>query len=219
MLKKMLIYFTMVVFPVAAASASGTPVLLLHEGENIIPVVISNNYFTDLENITISISPEAIPSWLTVQEPSEAIDIGKGAQTEDTLTLFITVDNPPSEAATVLPLRITDATGNHWNFDISVSAESTRPVETALYNNFPNPFNPSTTIGYSLSEPGIAKLVIYNSLGQVVRTLVNGHQASGAHSVQWDGRNDSGRKVSSGFYLCTMISGRFKQTKRMMMVE
>lgn len=219
MLKKLVCYVVMIVFPCATAFAGEIPTILLHDGENAISVVVTSNSITNLEQVTFSIDPEAIPSWLTVDVPSRAIAIVNGSPANDVPVLLCRVDNPPSNAVAVLPLLVSDAHHNEWQFDVPVAVESARPQETALYNNFPNPFNPSTTIGYSVGKAGNVNLVIYNSLGQVVRTLVDVHQSAGAHTVQWDGRNDFGRKVSSGIYLCTLKSGSFKQTKRMMMVE
>ena len=89
----------------------------------------------------------------------------------------------------------------------------------AVLQNYPNPFNPSTTISYSLAESSHARIVVFNSLGQQVRTLADGPHSAGVNVVQWDGRNENGQKVSSGVYFYRLTAGRFVQTKRMMMVE
>ena len=70
-----------------------------------------------------------------------------------------------------------------------------------VYQNYPNPFNSVTTIRYDLSEDAQTVLIIYNSLGQEVRTLVNEYQVAGHKSVSWNGRNNSGKEVSSGTYI------------------
>jgi hypothetical protein len=75
------------------------------------------------------------------------------------------------------------------------------PAVTELRNNYPNPFNPETTIEYSLKEPGNICLEIYNIRGQKVRTLVNEFREAGYHSVIWSGRDFNGNRVSSGIYL------------------
>jgi flagellar hook assembly protein FlgD len=66
----------------------------------------------------------------------------------------------------------------------------------ALDQNVPNPFNPETTIRYRLAEPGNVRMTIYNSLGQAVRTLVDGYQPSGDRIVRWNSQDDQGRSVS-----------------------
>ncbi|MGC9362207.1 MAG: choice-of-anchor J domain-containing protein, partial [Candidatus Syntrophosphaera sp.] len=80
---------------------------------------------------------------------------------------------------------------------------------TQLKGNYPNPFNPETTIRYSLAEPGPVKIEIYNIRGQHVKSLVNESKAAGNHSVVFDGTDDSGRRISSGVYFYRMKAGNF----------
>jgi len=68
-------------------------------------------------------------------------------------------------------------------------------------NNYPNPFNPSTTISFSIPEEGHAELIIFNIKGQKVKQLVSDQLSAGQHSVVWDGRDDNNRPVGSGVYL------------------
>jgi flagellar hook assembly protein FlgD len=93
------------------------------------------------------------------------------------------------------------------------------PTTTALLGNYPNPFNPSTTFRYGLSEPGQVSLKVYNMLGQLVRTIVHEHQVEGYYEAVWDGRNEVGATVSSGIYLYRMTAGSFVETRRMMLVK
>lgn len=89
-------------------------------------------------------------------------------------------------------------------------------------NNFPNPFNPSTTIRYSLDSPQLVVLVVYNQLGQIVRTLVKEIVQPGVHSAVWDGKDFRGARVSSGiyFYRLTMTSSRTTaQTRKMIFLQ
>ncbi|HEX7574230.1 MAG TPA: T9SS type A sorting domain-containing protein, partial [Bacteroidota bacterium] len=83
-----------------------------------------------------------------------------------------------------------------------------------LSQNFPNPFNPSTTIGYGLPRGADVTLVIYNALGQEVAKLVDTHQESGYHEVRFDGTS-----VASGVYFYRLRAGAFSQTKRLMLVR
>jgi len=73
-------------------------------------------------------------------------------------------------------------------------------VTNKLLNNYPNPFNPQTTIPFILANDGHIDLKIYNSMGQIVRSLFNGQIKSGAHDFAWDGRNDARNPVASGIY-------------------
>ncbi|HOH47110.1 MAG TPA: FlgD immunoglobulin-like domain containing protein, partial [Candidatus Cloacimonadota bacterium] len=96
---------------------------------------------------------------------------------------------------------------------------STPEVQTELVGNYPNPFNPETTIRFSLQNAGTVSLNVYNARGQLVRSLVNNQMASGAHSVVWNGLDDSGRGVSSGIYYYRMQAGNFNQTRKMVLVK
>jgi hypothetical protein len=96
----------------------------------------------------------------------------------------------------------------------------TRPEAFALGNNFPNPFNPETTIKYALPEAGSTKLVIYNVVGQVVRHLVAEHQSAGRYVIQWNATNDNGQPLSSGVYFYHLqVGGEFQQVKRMLLLK
>lgn len=89
-----------------------------------------------------------------------------------------------------------------------------------LLGNYPNPFNPATTIRYMLGEATGAhvSLVIYDQLGRTVRTLVQNYQPTGQYSVVWDGRNDFSQRVSSGVYFYRLNTGEFRQTQKMLLL-
>ncbi len=94
------------------------------------------------------------------------------------------------------------------------------PQQFELSQNFPNPFNPTTTIKYSLPNSSIVTLRVYNLLGKEVATLVdNEFKQAGNHVGVWDGRNASGNVVASGLYLLRMQAGNFVQTRKMVLVQ
>ena len=82
--------------------------------------------------------------------------------------------------------------------------ETAAPVQYALSQNFPNPFNPQTAIHYALARSGAAELAIYDVDGQRIRTLVDGVREIGEHSAVWDGRDNAGQEVASGVYFCRL---------------
>ncbi|GAB4341635.1 MAG: hypothetical protein Kow0037_28410 [Calditrichia bacterium] len=88
-----------------------------------------------------------------------------------------------------------------------------------LYANYPNPFNPETRITYQLPERGDVRLEIYNTLGQKVRTLVRGMQETGTHTVAWDGRDEAGQTAASGVYLYQLQAGKYRQTRKMVLMK
>jgi PKD repeat protein len=93
------------------------------------------------------------------------------------------------------------------------------PQQYALYPGYPNPFNPTTTIPLALPVSGEGRLVIFNTLGQVVRTWKLGELEPGFHAVVWDGRDDDGRPVGSGVYLVRMQTGEFRQTRKLLLLR
>jgi len=96
---------------------------------------------------------------------------------------------------------------------------SLKPSVFALSQNYPNPFNIETTIHYSLPKQSDVEMIVYNSLGQRVRTLFQNTQSSGHHKVIWNGRNDYGKIVSSGIYICKIKAGSFSQTRKMILLK
>jgi hypothetical protein len=90
---------------------------------------------------------------------------------------------------------------------------------TALRGNYPNPFNPETTISYELKDAGNVRLDVYNAKGQLVRSLVNTNQAAGRYKVVFNGRDDMGNPLASGLYLYRFSAGTFSSTRKMMLME
>ncbi len=95
-----------------------------------------------------------------------------------------------------------------------VRPETRVPAEYSLRQNFPNPFNPSTTITYDVAHTGLVVLNVYNLLGQQVATLVNGTKEPGSYKVSWNGDG-----LPSGIYFYKMQSGSFTATKRMLLLK
>lgn len=97
--------------------------------------------------------------------------------------------------------------------DMPVAAKS------QLADAYPNPFNPVTSIGYTMVTGGFAEIAIYDVRGRLVRTLVSGNAAVGYNEAVWDGRDDSGGRVASGVYLYQLRAGSVVETKKMVMLK
>lgn len=93
------------------------------------------------------------------------------------------------------------------------------PNSIELSNNYPNPFNPSTTIEFAIPSRSFVSLAIYNVLGQKVKTLVDQNMPAGTFSTIWDSDNNSGRHVASGVYLYKLTVGENVLTKKMMLLK
>ncbi len=95
----------------------------------------------------------------------------------------------------------------------------TLPQKFELFQNFPNPFNPSTTITYRVATPSKIVLKIFDTLGNEVKTLVNRVQASGIKRVVWDGKNSSGSDVGSGIFIYRLTVNRRSDSKKMVLLR
>ena len=93
------------------------------------------------------------------------------------------------------------------------------PSQYTLHQNFPNPFNPVTTLRYELPEQTTVNITIYNMLGRQVRTIINQTQNAGYKSVIWDATNDYGKPVTAGIYLYQIQAVGFIQTKKMVLLK
>jgi len=93
------------------------------------------------------------------------------------------------------------------------------PTEFSISQNYPNPFNPTTSIKYAIPQDARVSLVVYDMLGQVVKTLVDQEQEAGYYTVRWDGTNDFGSKVSSGIYIYRIIAGKYTSTMKMNLLK
>jgi hypothetical protein len=107
-----------------------------------------------------------------------------------------------------------------WVTSVPNNGTKTIPDNFTLEQNYPNPFNPTTTIRYYLESPVKVKMVVYNAIGQKVKTLIEGDsQLSGSHTISWDGQDDQGRSVASGIYLYQLTAGKNSAARKMLLVR
>lgn len=128
---------------------------------------------------------------------------------------------------------VTDASGVFpgWNVDdieihkgespTAVAEQVTEgiPTEYALLGNYPNPFNPETTIEYQLPRASRIEVAVYNLAGQLVRTLRQAQQSAGKYKLSWDGKDERGNNVATGVYLYRLYAGEFSATKKMILAR
>jgi hypothetical protein len=103
-----------------------------------------------------------------------------------------------------------------------VAADDTPPAipdQAELEQNFPNPFNPQTTIRFTLTRRQSVKITVYNILGQKVAALADRDYDAGQHSVAWNGRDDSGRQAASGIYLYQIKSEQLTKSRKMILLR
>jgi hypothetical protein len=97
--------------------------------------------------------------------------------------------------------------------------ESNRPDGFTLFQNQPNPFNPETQISYSLSQSCYLRVIIFNVLGETVKTLFEGFEGSGTHTLTWNGTDDQGQQLSSGIYFYQLQAAGRVQTRKMVLMK
>jgi hypothetical protein len=106
-----------------------------------------------------------------------------------------------------------------WLTSLATDVPDARVHRNALYPNQPNPFNPQTTIQFSLMRGGATSLEVFDVAGRRVTTLLREHLAAGPHRVDWNGTDATGRTMASGVYLVRLQSGDFEQTRRMLLLK
>jgi len=147
--------------------------------------------------LTYTLSP-ALPAGLTFDAATRTI-----------------AGTPRAASESVYTYTVTDANGATASLSLQ-----TLPAAFSLADNFPNPFNPATTIKYALPQAADVELTVYNVVGQPVRTLVAEHQSAGRYVVEWDATNDSGHSLSSGMYFYRLQAGEeFHEIKKMLLIR
>ena len=102
---------------------------------------------------------------------------------------------------------------------LAVPAPTPEPASLALHQNFPNPFNPSTTIVFEIDEPRAVTLAVYSITGRKVATLVDEEVSAGRHEITWDGRDAQGDELGSGAYLTRLIDGDRAITRKLLLLK
>lgn len=172
---------------------------------------------TETKNFGFDIQRKLIES-----DSWEKINFVKGNSTTTTPVRYEYTDENLAAGAYNYRLKQIDTNGS-FEFSPIITVEVGLPKTFALNQNFPNPFNPSTTINYQISTANSSAtettLAIFNILGTQVLTLVNEEQGPGFYSVVWNGKNREGLQAPSGVYIYQLTAGRFKETKKMLFVQ
>ncbi|KAA3606901.1 MAG: T9SS C-terminal target domain-containing protein [Calditrichaeota bacterium] len=152
-----------------------------------------------------------------------------GALNSTTSNSYSFVDNSEFRNGETYTYYISDVETNGVETKHEESAQSVKfildgevtqtKLDYELAQNFPNPFNPSTTINFQIKKDQRVKLQVYNLNGQLVKELVNEKMNKGSHSVNWNGTDQNGNQVSSGTYFYKLTSGTFTQTNKMILLK
>ncbi|MFZ0389493.1 MAG: C25 family cysteine peptidase [Calditrichia bacterium] len=191
------------------------------EADDGLTVAHNENYLQDSLSILISKH-----SWATVSPMAGVL----APQSSDTLQLALKTHGLPlGDFKAIIQIESNDPDETIWYVPVHIRVDSVavgiaengalKPTRFKLEQNWPNPFNPVTTISYALPKAADVKLTIYNTLGQKVKTLVNSRQPSDFYQVQWDGTNQTGLPVASGIYVYRLQAGSKVAVKKLMLMK
>lgn len=191
------------------------------------PISIQANYQSSIQpgtsSIDVSVTSEAVAiEGLTCVILKDSILYG--VSNTDTLGNSHIILDPPITEIGNAELIISGYNCLPTSFPLTITSiedagNNAVPYETKLYDNYPNPFNPTTTIGFSISTSSYVYLEVIDLLGQRVKTLENNFYSSGNYSLNWDGTDDYGIQVPSGIYFYQIKAGSFIQTKKMILLR
>ncbi len=117
-------------------------------------------------------------------------------------------------------LEAVDHSGGSQTFDLpAITVAGVLPNELVLHRNYPNPFNPTTTLTFELPEEGRAVLQVCDIDGRVVRTLIDAELARDTYSVEWDGRDANGQPVASGMYIARLQNGQRQASRKLVLIQ
>jgi hypothetical protein len=149
--------------------------------------------------------------------------------TDEEWRKMLASDSPPempewvksfTDESSIQPQLVEHSEDNlfYKEFNLAISEQSTPlPEKIQLSQNFPNPFNPITTIKFNLPQNSHVTLTVYNILGQTITTLIDVQRQAGTYYVTWDGKDMQGNQVASGIYFCKIAAGDFTQIRKMIL--
>ncbi len=199
------------------------PLILLAQGYEIpynskgnsLALTVENTAAVAAKNVTVEIQNSS--SWLKLESSKIMLKDILAKQSKDAEFLFSVERFAPIGKEQKIKALIKTADGQSWMKEIAFTISP--PKEFHLYDNFPNPFNPTTKIAFELPVASKVKLVIYDALGREVRTLTDDEYPAGYIELTWDGRNEVGTTVSSGVYFYRISTPKWNSVKKMVMLR
>ncbi|MBI2619069.1 MAG: T9SS type A sorting domain-containing protein [Ignavibacteriales bacterium] len=187
-------------------SASRTQVLYLFN--------FSNSSWTQIDSRTVGTTDVTV----TVSQASPASFISSGREIRLRVRATASRNSTFSCSGDFMRFTVETSTGSQANVtgwdQLEPRSLPTVPTEMRLYQNMPNPFNPTTTIRFDLPEPGNVSLRVYNALGQEIKVLTDDYRDAGTHSVRFDAQG-----LASGVYFYRLISGSLVLTEKMSLMK
>ncbi len=199
------------------------PLILLAQGYKIpynskgnsLALTVENTAAVTAKNVTVEIQNPS--SWLKLESSRIMLKDILSKQSKDAEFLFSVERSSPIGKEQKIKALIKTSDGQSWTKEIAFTISP--PKEFHLYDNFPNPFNPTTKIAFELPVASKVKLIIYDALGREVRILTDDEYPAGYNELTWDGRNEIGTMVSSGVYFYRISTPKWNSVKKMVMLR
>ncbi len=206
------------------------------DGGNIIhPIIVPDTnityvaYFDTPVSVTVTTDPEGLDvivqgntytsPYIFAMLSNSELEIGTfSSQSYGGTDYYFDEWSDGGDTTHVVTLPLTDVVYTATFVDY-ITGDEPVPLVNALHQNHPNPFNPSTTISFSLRDRGIVSLAVYDVAGRLVRVLIDDVMEAGPRDVTWDGRDNAGRVVASGVYFYRLEAGNFTETKKMVLLR
>lgn len=182
---------------------------------NTISLSVQNYSGIDAKNVSVTFNN--LPLWLKFKSNTVLIKSISAGISKDAKFEFSVDKKAPTDKDTELTAVIKSSTGQMWTKEIRISVAV--PKEYKLYNNFPNPFNPSTKIAFLLPNTTHVKLIIYDIMGREIAKIADGKYPQGYNEVTWNGSNSFGVRASSGIYFYRISSGQYTAIKKMVLLK
>ncbi len=182
---------------------------------NTISLSIQNNSSVEAKNVSVTFNH--LPAWLSFKSTTALLKDVSANGSGDAEFTFSVDKKAPVGKDTTLRATISTADGQTWTKDITV--EVAAPKDYKLYDNFPNPFNPSTKIAFELPNVSHVKLIVYDIVGRDVAQVADAEYPAGYTELTWNGQNKNGKLVSSGVYFYCVGTDKWSKVKKMLMLK
>lgn len=207
--------------------AETAPPIPVTQGEAVtLTLKLINTGDAALKGVTVRCETATMPDWFVTEDVEAGVDLPVSNQPYVLVPFRFTLDkDAPIGEAEPMTLRIEDAEGAIWHKRFALDVQPRpKPEAFRLLQNYPNPFNPETWIPYELKAAANVQIRIYDPSGRLVRTLSLGHKqadfyTSRSEAAYWDGRNDTGERVSSGLYFYHLEAGSFSNVRKMLILK
>ncbi len=182
---------------------------------NTISLTVQNS--SNVEAKMVSVKFSNVPSWMEFESRTVLIKSIAAKASGDAGFTFSVDRKAPIGRDTTLTAVISMANGQSRSKTIEI--EVSAPKDYKLYNNFPNPFNPSTKIAFQLPRESHVELIIYDITGREVARVTDRDYPAGYNEVTWNGLNGDGQQVSSGVYFYRVSAGNWSAVRKMMVLK